>query len=659
MDYLDFEITIATTPSGGFTLTATCGDDSASDDFTLTLTEQELSAHLANIQIAVLVRSAKARLQLREAEQNIQTLGKTLFDALFTSPIRDLYRATRRRATSEGKRGVRLKLDIQEPRLAALPWEYLYHPGDQEFIGLSLQSPIIRTFPVATAAPIVFPRPLKILGMIANPHDQSPLDVQGEKQRLEDALRPLGNQVQLEWVVDGTLAALQEALEDGEWHIFHYIGHGGFDRSRDEGFLALEDGDGKTKPAYATQLYRLFQRGQGLQLAVLNSCDSARHSRNDLISAPAIALVRRGLPAVLAMQFAIPDAVAKALTSHFYRALARGRTLDYALSDARQTLTLNDIDSLEWGVPVLYMRSSRSIVETKAITKTIPASQPPAMDANATLWQELMEAEGKKEWDTVISVGELLLKRGYRTNETRPKLAKGYYQISINFYNVRQFDQAIIEINRAIDLDPDQANYYFQRGKSYHNFGDEIAPNSRSTIDYTKSISDKNRAVELNPHIADYYFERGYSYHEAAVWNFAVGDFTKAISDLNYAIYLNPNNADFYLVRGQSYHTAASQNHSAGDFAKAIQDYSKAIQLDPNNASLYYWRGTTYFLAADNKHPVGDRVKAVSDVSKAIELDPRKGEYHSIRAIIYSNMGKHAEAKRDKDKAKELGYPPG
>jgi tetratricopeptide (TPR) repeat protein len=366
MIYLDFEITVLEKAGGGHTLIATCGDDQATGDFLLVLDEKDLTIHLKDIQNAMLVRSVQVRLLLNHAERTIQNLGKTLFNALFIPSVWNLYHSARRRASAERKQGIRLKLDIQSPLLAALPWEYLYHPTEQDYIGLSLDSPIIRILPVELAVPVTLPRPLRILGMVASPSDADRLDVGGEKQRLQAALAPLGNQVQLEWVPNGTLRALKVALDEGRWHIFHYIGHGGFDRHEDEGFLAFEDEQGKTKPAYATQLYRLFQRGRELQLAFLNSCDSARHSYNDLISAPAIALVRRGLPAVLAMQFAIPDNVAKTLTGDFYRALARGQTLEYALADARQSLTFEDKKALEWGVPVLYMRSIRTITEPVA-----------------------------------------------------------------------------------------------------------------------------------------------------------------------------------------------------------------------------------------------------------------------------------------------------
>ncbi len=684
MDYLDFEITIAATATGGYALTATCGDERATGDFTFTQDDTLLENHLLKIQQAVLVRSAQVRLHLKEAEQDLQTFGRTLFDALFTTPIRDLYRATRQRAATEGKRGVRLKLDIQEPRLAALPWEYLYHPGDQEYIGLSLHSPIIRTYPVTTAAPLILPRPLRILGMIANPYDQLPLDVKGEKQRLEAALAPLRNQVKLEWVANGTLAALQEALDEGEWHIFHYIGHGGFDRSRDEGFLALEDGDGRTKPAYATQLYRLFQRGQGLQLAVLNSCDSARHSRKDLISAPAIALVRRGLPAVLAMQFAIPDSVAMALTGHFYRALAKGRSLDVALSDARQSLTFDDVDALEWGVPVLYMRAGPSHSPTPLPAAPIPIStaptaiesplsspvtpKTPLRPRSINLWQSLLAEAEQEEWDKAIETGEILLERNYKVAEVRRSVADAYFERSSVFFNQltegiddfgfavvltriealhRDLETHIIGISRAIELFPKEAICYSLRGvlKGF-------ATLSQPSGDFTAAYADFETAAMLEPaEAAAESASRGMLHFLALSINHPAGDVVQAIENYSNAIEKDPNVSEHYFIRGNCYFIAVQRQHPLGDYSKAIADFTHALELEPDNSAYLFERGKTYHNAANAQHKIGSYAKAIKDFTSAITIEPTNHTFVDARGITYREAAAHKTAIGNLEKA--------
>lgn len=594
MDYVDFEITLVENPQGGYSLIATYGDESAAGAFTFNTDGVLLANYLLNVQNAVLVRSATPQATVvSEAAGTLQSLGTTLFDALFIPPVRDLYHASRTR-TEQAQQGLRIKLHIQNPALAALPWEYLFDTDGsyQDYVGLSLQSPIIRTFPARDAAPITLPRPLRILGMVAAPTDQNPLDASDEQQRLSAALATLGEDVQLTWVGGGTLDTLKSHLENGTWDIFHYIGHGGFDAAKDEGYLALEAPDGTTKPAYATQLYRLFERAPTLRLAVLNSCDGARHSHADLISAPATALVRQGLPAVIAMQFVIPDAIAKALTTHFYRALAKGHPIEYALADARQSLTFENDEAVEWGVPVLYMRSA-------------------AVNTTESLWTRFNRADSTIAWNTVIQLGELLGQQAVLNEQTKEKIARAYYYRSQITYQQSQIEQ---------------------------------------------SLQDMTQAIQLNPQNPWYWEARGMIYSTAANSGHPAGNFALAIGDITYAIGLDSTQHAHYYQRGLVYYNAAYNRHAIGDFAKAMDDFNRALALAPTNALYHQARGLCYYGAKYYQHPLGDYTKALADYDRAIELDPQNGAYYYQRAMTHRTLSHAAESEADFAKAKELGY---
>ena len=119
--------------------------------------------------------------------------------------------------------------------------------------------------------------------------------------------------MQLTWVGGQTWWALQEALDRGGWHAFHFIGHGGFDRDSGEGLLALADEDGAAHLLPAGDLGLLLAEHTSLRLVVLNSCDTARASAGDRFSSTASVIVRRGIPAVVAMQYEISDAVSNRL----------------------------------------------------------------------------------------------------------------------------------------------------------------------------------------------------------------------------------------------------------------------------------------------------------------------------------------------------------
>jgi outer membrane protein assembly factor BamD (BamD/ComL family) len=249
--------------------------------------------------------------------------------------------------------------------LARLPWEFLYDPRQGEYVCMSRDTPVVRYIELPQPIkPLSVAPPLCILGMVSSPSNLPTLDLAREKQRLEKAIASLQaeNLVKLTWLAAPTWRELQRAMRAGPWHIFHFIGHGGFDPAADEGLIAFEDESGKAQLLLATELGRLLADHRSLRLALLNACEGARASQHDIFSSSAAVLVRRGLPAVLAMQYAITDRAAIEFSRAFYEALADGLPVDAAVCEARKAISLAITNTIEWGTPVLYMRSPQGII---------------------------------------------------------------------------------------------------------------------------------------------------------------------------------------------------------------------------------------------------------------------------------------------------------
>jgi tetratricopeptide (TPR) repeat protein len=315
--------------------------------------DDALEARLAALEDAVLGGGATA------ARQDTQTFGSQLFDALLTGEVRTVYDRSRQAMAAQNE-GLRLKLRVNAPELATVPWEFLYDPRAGEFLALSRLTPVVRylELPLGEQALAVKP-PLRILGLVAGPTDAPPLDVQREKARLEQAVQPLqaAGQVELVWLEEQSWRSLQAAMQAGPWHVFHFVGHAAFDPRSAEGVLLLANDDGRAAPVSAGQLAGLLADHRTLRLAVLNACEGARGSEQSRFSSIAAGLVRRGLPAVLAMQYEISDRAAIEFTASFYSALAAGLPIDAATSEARKAIDLALAGSLEWGTPLLIMRT--------------------------------------------------------------------------------------------------------------------------------------------------------------------------------------------------------------------------------------------------------------------------------------------------------------
>ena len=95
--------------------------------------------------------------------------------------------------------------------------------------------------------------------------------------------------------------------------------------------------------------------------------------------------------------------------------------------------------------------------------------------------------------------------------------------------------------------------------------------------DYERAIEDCNRAIELDPNNSNAHSTRGIIYE-------LKGDYGRALEDCNHAIELDSNNSYAYNARGVTY-------HKRDDNRSAIEDYTKAIELNANYAQAYYNRG--------------------------------------------------------------------
>jgi hypothetical protein len=288
--------------------------------------------------------------------QAVRRFGSDLFSALFAGAVRDLYRDGYS-AARLSRKGLRITLSLTDtPELMDLPWEYLYEKPD--FISISTWTPVVRYLELPhSLPPIEVTPPLRVLGLVSSPSDLPPLDVKKEKSKLEQALadaRARGA-ADIQWVEKATLSELGRALRRADFHVFHYIGHSGYDPNLETGVLCLENEEGKSRPVSGENLAVMLANEPTLRLAVLNSCEGARSSTTDPFAGVATSLVERDIPAVVAMQFEITDQAAITFADEFYAAIADGLPIDSALAEARRMIYAGGNET-EWATPVLFMR---------------------------------------------------------------------------------------------------------------------------------------------------------------------------------------------------------------------------------------------------------------------------------------------------------------
>jgi hypothetical protein len=231
--------------------------------------------------------------------------------------------------------------------------------------------------------------------MISSPSGYPRLKVTREWHQLKKALASLetAGLVKLERMHAATLSALQEQIRQATrnnegYHIFHFIGHGGYLNDSQTGILIFEN-DKKQGHEVSGTVLGTFLREQGsVRLVVLNACEGARASLTDPFAGTAQSLIQKGIPAVIAMQFAITDRAAITFADNFYKAIADGDPVDTALSEARRAMYARALEEevsvrIEWGTPVLYLRAPEAqIFQIEQLPRSV--AQPDSNPAPAT-----------------------------------------------------------------------------------------------------------------------------------------------------------------------------------------------------------------------------------------------------------------------------------
>lgn len=202
--------------------------------------------------------------------------------------------------------------------------------------------------------------------------------------------------------------------------------------------------------------------------------------------------------------------------------------------------------------------------------------------------------------------------------------ARVFYDFGNNYYSKNEYDKAIIEFTKAIEVNPLHSNPYYARGRAYY-----------YKQDYDKAIADYTKAIEIDPQNASAYNNRGLAYYYKTEYDKAIADYTKAVV-------INPKYAGAYNNRAFVYW------NMKGEGDKAVVDYSKVIEINPKDAKAYYNRGFTYY---NNKR---EFEKAIIDFSKAIEIDPKYHGFYTFRALAYRAIGKNDLAEADIKKANAL-----
>lgn len=315
----------------------------------------------------------------------MQNLGIYLWQWLFDGSIQTSLSHSQGIAMGQGK-PLRLRLEVRDPDLIALPWEIMRDGAGKPAISLSQQLLFSRTTSdVHALPPLRTDHTLKILlvlGQDADPQQAggssrqealNTLKLNQEAMALAHVLKTAGStgsefsssHCQVDTLVQPTSKELISHLESQSYNVLFYAGHGV--AAPDGGLLFLRP----DMTLNGTELAQVLTHCQ-VKLAVFNACWGAQPDRYDSNNAISMSesqvsqtiprsslaevLLHHGVPAVLGMRDSITDEEALSFIQVFAKALAERLPIDQAVASARQyLLALYKFNHQAWTLPVLYM----------------------------------------------------------------------------------------------------------------------------------------------------------------------------------------------------------------------------------------------------------------------------------------------------------------
>ena len=210
-----------------------------------------------------------------------------------------------------------------------------------------------------------------------------------------------------------------------------------------------------------------------------------------------------------------------------------------------------------------------------------------------------------------------------KTDPVYAKTIKIFTYIKANEMAKRgEYEKAVKTYDRAIALDPDFADAYYNRGVA-----------KVRLKEFQEAIKDFDKAIELKPDDIFCYLNRGVAKDQ-------IKEFREAIKDFDEAIDLDPEYPYSYVNRGIA-------KAKLGEHKEAVADFDKAIDLKPDDAEFYFNRGIA-------KAKLGEHKEAVADFDKAIALKPDDATFYSNRGKSNKELGNTKQSEEDFAKAEKL-----
>jgi serine/threonine protein kinase len=319
-------------------------------------------------------------------------VGQTLYQALFAGEIGDELRQVQRsQRQGQGTNHpilCQLQFDPKDVVLTQFPWELIH---DDTHFCVPRKNGIAITRSIVFAAPppaLKLAPPLRVLLISPRPQGENALIEQATAVQTGLTALETAGQVTYQTLTEPTWAALEDVLyrqlsRHETFDIIHFDGHGSFARecpacgqphypsqekcvkcqadmrqAAPQGYLHFEDEQGNLDRVNLADMQTALADSEA-QLIFLSACGSGVTHGVSVFNGIAPALIRLGIPAVVAMQASPPEGSSTLFVQRFYDSLAQGIKIEIAVGNGRRAIFRPQAgEPVSWFMPVVYLRKN-------------------------------------------------------------------------------------------------------------------------------------------------------------------------------------------------------------------------------------------------------------------------------------------------------------
>jgi tetratricopeptide (TPR) repeat protein len=202
------------------------------------------------------------------------------------------------------------------------------------------------------------------------------------------------------------------------------------------------------------------------------------------------------------------------------------------------------------------------------------------------------------------------------------------FRVGMSYFSQGEYDKAIAEFEKSIELDPNHTESYYYLGQCYLQKG-IIEYNNKKILKayglYRKAneiaeqvIPRYKKNIEENPTDLNSYLKLGYIYETRSIVPF-INEYDQALNYYLKALDLLEESSSPAKNTGISIYLNTRIGYICFEkkkYSEAIEYLERAAEMSPQNAEAYYYLGLSY-------DKIGEKEKALTSFTKVLELAPQ------------------------------------